>query len=204
MLKSLGSVFSLNIIGSYEEEKQVLLSGKEETVQFWLNKKLCDTLISGYSIPIRYAIIEEFDKLQNNQNQPSYQIEDPIARAKRWIEEAELAQKALQEVKIKEQLLEEAKPHIERSERFLSHNKEFSIGDFAKTYNKIGRNSLFKFLRDKKVLMKDNNPYQTYIDRGYFKVIQAVNTQGVFSKTLVTVKGFDWLTSFLDKELIDS
>ena len=70
MLKSLDAVLRLNITDSYEEEKQTLLSGEKETVQFWLNKKLCDTLISGYSIPIRYAIIEEFDKLSNQKKTP--------------------------------------------------------------------------------------------------------------------------------------
>lgn len=34
----------------------------------------------------------------------------------------------------------------------------------------IGRTKLFQILRDNKVLMKDNQPYQRYIDNGYFTV----------------------------------
>lgn len=40
-------------------------------------------------------------------------------------------------------------------------------GKGQKVMNKgIGRNKQYKFLRDKKILMHNNIPYQTYVERG--------------------------------------
>ncbi|MDR3354500.1 MAG: phage regulatory protein/antirepressor Ant [Synergistaceae bacterium] len=48
------------------------------------------------------------------------------------------------------------------------------LGRTAKVLNfiGIGRNSLMEFLRRSHILMPDNTPYQEYVDRGYFKVIE--------------------------------
>ncbi|MDL0090000.1 antA/AntB antirepressor family protein [Campylobacter gastrosuis] len=49
------------------------------------------------------------------------------------------------------------------------------IGDFIKTLCdennvSVGRNRIFKWLRDEKYLMSDNMPYQKWLDAGYFEV----------------------------------
>lgn len=71
----------------------------------------------------------------------------------------------------------------------LLHDRDNSID--------IGRNKLFKLLRDKEILMSNNQPYQRYVTSGYFKVKEytydtpfgkKVNTQ-----TLVTGKGQLWI-----------
>ena len=41
----------------------------------------------------------------------------------------------------------------------------------------IGRNKLFEILRDKKILDRSNIPYQTYVDRGYFRVVEQKYTK---------------------------
>lgn len=71
------------------------------------------------------------------------------------------------------------------------------MGKFAKLIKdegiKLGRNKLFEWLRDNKYIMKDNIPYQRYIDNNIFEIIEyTYNTpygskQGF--KTLVTGKG---------------
>lgn len=38
----------------------------------------------------------------------------------------------------------------------------------------IGRNRLFRWLRENEILMSGNLPYQKYIDRGYFAVKESV------------------------------
>jgi phage antirepressor YoqD-like protein len=57
----------------------------------------------------------------------------------------------------------------------------------------IGRNRLFKFLREEKVLRKNNIPYQTYMERGWFKVTEGVQKTAygdrLYVVTLVTPKG---------------
>lgn len=45
------------------------------------------------------------------------------------------------------------------------------IGQFCKTM-KIGRNRLFKRMKDDGILMANRMPYQKYVDKGYFSVIE--------------------------------
>lgn len=71
------------------------------------------------------------------------------------------------------------------------------IGDFVKTLCdgevKVGRNRVFKWLRDEKYLMTDNLPYQKWVEAGYFEVIPQiiVTPKGNKEKftTRITAKG---------------
>lgn len=69
----------------------------------------------------------------------------------------------------------------------------------AKTLNMgVGRNTMFKILRDEGILQKDNIPYQTYVDRGYFRCIESKfsmpdGTQRINIKTVVQQKGLDFI-----------
>lgn len=68
----------------------------------------------------------------------------------------------------------------------------------------IGRNRLFKWLRQNEILMSDNLPYQKYIDRGYFAVKETVFETGSMTKTYqqtyVTGKGQAFIIGRLRKE----
>lgn len=62
----------------------------------------------------------------------------------------------------------------------------------------IGRNKLFQFLRDQKILTQNNRPYQQYIDCGYFRVIEqkydkGYGETGVNIKTVVFQRGVDFI-----------
>lgn len=65
-----------------------------------------------------------------------------------------------------------------------------------------GRNRLFQFLRDQKVLLANNAPYQRFIDAGYFVVKEKPIQMGdeVINKTqtYVTAKGVDWIAKLLE------
>lgn len=69
----------------------------------------------------------------------------------------------------------------------------------AKTLNMgVGRNTMFKILREAGILQKDNTPYQTYVDRGYFRCIESKfsmpdGTQHINIKTVVQQKGLDFI-----------
>ena len=71
----------------------------------------------------------------------------------------------------------------------------------------IGRNRLFRWLRENEILMSDNLPYQKYIDRGYFAVKESVFETGSMTKTyqqtFVTGKGQQFIISKLKKEFIE-
>ncbi len=62
----------------------------------------------------------------------------------------------------------------------------------------LGRNKLFRLLRDKGILKENNEPYRDYIDRGYFRVVEQKYNKGDGSthiniKTLVYQKGVDYI-----------
>lgn len=71
------------------------------------------------------------------------------------------------------------------------------IGDFVKTLCdesvSVGRNRVFKWLRDEKYLMEGNMPYQKWIDTGYFEVIPQIIVTPKGNKerftTRITAKG---------------
>ena len=68
----------------------------------------------------------------------------------------------------------------------------------------IGRNRLFRWLREKEILMSNNLPYQRYMEAGYFEVKEkpVENPQGVFifQQTFVTGKGQQYLIRRLKNE----
>lgn len=70
---------------------------------------------------------------------------------------------------------------------------------------RLGRNKLFKLLRDKGILMKDNIPYQEYIDKGYFRTIEQKYTKPdgtthIYIKTLVYQKGLDFIRKIVKED----
>ena len=97
----------------------------------------------------------------------------------------------------KNQLL---KPKADQHDLFLTGENCQTMNEVAKSLD-IGRNKLFEYLRDKKVLMGNNVPYQNYLDRGYFKVIEKPIAMGDsnFNKTqtLVTSKGVEYIAKLL-------
>jgi phage antirepressor YoqD-like protein len=68
-----------------------------------------------------------------------------------------------------------------------------------------GRNNLFDFLREKKILDKDNIPYQKYVDTGYFRVLEQKykvpsGETKINIKTLVFQKGVDYIRKLIKEE----
>jgi len=80
------------------------------------------------------------------------------------------------------------------------------IGKVAKVLDLgMGRNHLFEFLRSRNILMRDNVPYQRYIDQELFRVIEQKyqkpdGSTCIGIKTLVFQKGVDYIIKIV-KEL---
>ena len=95
------------------------------------------------------------------------------------------------------------KPAAEFAYQICSSKDAIDIGNCAKVFNRnIGRNNLFEFLRNRKVLQQDNIPYQKYIDSGYFRVIETKYTipsgeTKISLKTLVLQKGVAYINKLL-------
>lgn len=133
----------------------------------------------------------ECEKLAKQKLVPSYQIEDPIARAKKWIEEQ---QKTL--------LLEEENKKLQFRSDFVDVVFEsdglFSMEEVAKILKlSFGRNTMLKKLREQKVFLESNTPKQSLINSKYFKVSEQIIDSGNFKKlvstTYATSKGVGYL-----------
>jgi len=97
-----------------------------------------------------------------------------------------------------EQLNQENAPKIAVYELAMSSNSTIDMGEVARVLKlACGRNTLFKKLRDMGILMKNNVPYQNFINEGYFTCIEIPITVSqqteIKIKTLVTQKGVDYL-----------
>lgn len=107
-------------------------------------------------------------------------------------EERQARKLAESKVVIREKLLEDNKDNIEIAEQLTKTDNTYDIGVFSKALSikGLGRNNFYRYLREKKVLMKDNVPYQSYID--YFKVI-AIDNAFQPSKTLIKINGIKYV-----------
>ena len=89
----------------------------------------------------------------------------------------------------------EMKPKAECFDSFISAENVQTVSDVAKSLG-LGRNDLFKRLRELKILMSNNMPYQGYIGQGYFQVKQTPIHMGdrTINKTQTYVTAGDIVT----------
>ena len=99
----------------------------------------------------------------------------------------------------------EMKPKAEFFDTVAESKTAISMNEVAKVLNVkgYGRNNLFEFLRENKILDRWNVPYQRYVDNGWFRVIeQHYQKNGepvVTTKTLVYQKGVDGIRKMIAK-----
>ena len=104
-------------------------------------------------------------------------------------------------------MLEIAQPKADFYDTVVSTESLLSMGDTAKLINKkgVGRNNLYKILKARKILMADNIPYQQYIERGYFKVVEnyymAGDNKVITKTTYVKQKGVDYIRKLISTEV---
>ena len=168
---------------------------------FNLPKEETICLIAGYNAQVRMRIIKRWQELEQKE---SAQFKMPKTLSEALLlagQQAALAEE-------RQRLLEQQKPKVEFAETVERSDGTLSIGEFAKLLPKewkIGRNKLFKWLRDNKYLMKDNVPYQRYVNEGLFEVIETVNEYDsqdyINLLTLITGKGQLYVTGKLKETL---
>ncbi|MDQ4709370.1 phage regulatory protein/antirepressor Ant [Bacillus subtilis] len=133
--------------------------------------------------------IAEFNRMEaelEKMTQPSYMIEDPVSRAKRWISEQEERQYLEQTLKIQE-------PLVNFAQSCMASERSMLVRELAKLACKngivIGEKRLFQKLREWKMIMANRNePYQEYIERGYFEIAQGVRDVNGTPKSWLTMR----------------
>ncbi len=104
--------------------------------------------------------------------------------------------------------IEEQKPLVDFAIHVSQTKDTINMDEMAKIANdehiNIGRNRLIKWLKEKKILKDNRTPYQQFIDRGYFNVVETKKETMygtmVFPKTVITGKGQLWVIEKLRAE----
>lgn len=107
-----------------------------------------------------------------------------------------------------EQKIEEQKPLVDFANQVSNTTSLIDMNQMAKLLNdeniNIGRNRLFEILREREILRDNNEPYQRYIDSGYFKIKESTYETPygtkTYVKTYITGRGQIWITERLRKE----
>lgn len=111
---------------------------------------------------------------------PSYQLSDPIERAKKWIqEEQQRAQLAL-EVKAKDEIIAQQQPKVLFADCITTSSSNILIADLAKLLTQngiiIGQNRLFEWLTQKEYLIRRQRK-----NRNEYRPTQKAMELGLFS-----------------------
>ena len=116
-------------------------------------------------------------------------------------QEGVLASKRLSEMEVEEATkplqdqIQGMKPIVDIVDTFINTDGSINIETFSKLLGipKMGRNNMFKWLREKKILQGNNKPYQSYMK--YFKIVPKVNryTGNTDFITLVNYNGIVYL-----------
>lgn len=103
-----------------------------------------------------------------------------------------------------EKKIEEQQPKVEFYNDVTGSDTTAEIGTVAKMLNfkSVGRNTQFDILRRQGILQRDNMPFQTYVDRGYFRVVESKwnapnGDVKVNYKTVVYQKGIEYISKVL-------
>lgn len=118
-----------------------------------------------------------------------------------------LAAEQAKRIEEQQRTIAEQKPKVEFYDTAMSADTSFLMGDVAKILGlRYGSVTLFGKLRKAEILQKDNTPYQEYMNRGYFKVVEHPYTTNhgehfVNKTTRVYQKGMDFIRKLLKEDI---
>lgn len=166
----------------------------EKRRKFLITENGISILVMGFTgkraMEFKLKYIAEFNRMKNELNK--FPVPKTLGDA------LQLAADQAKQIEEQTKQIEADKPHVDFSKSIESSSQSIKIGNFAKVISKeeglsIGRNRLFAWMRNQKILQKDNLPYQTYIDRGWFEVKESAylnaDQVNLGFTTLITGKG---------------
>jgi len=213
LIKNLTEENSLVKIQEYFIESEYINTRGRKYPEYLLTEDGFTLLAMSFTgvkaLQFKMAYMKEFKRMRETLNQLTLTKEEKLQLAiVKANDKSELLQAVNQldsyrkeQIAVREQLLEDNKENIEMAKKLTETDNNYDMGVLAKTLGikGLGRNNFYGYLRNKKILMKNNIPYQTYMERDYFKVI-AIDNEYQSSKTLVKVNGVKYIIKQLIKD----
>lgn len=167
--------------------------GRGYTAEFHLDRELTETLLTGYSIPLRRKVIHRLHELEQIvaprviATLPDFS--NPAAAARAWAEQFEMQQAANQALAI-------AAPKAEFVDKYVEST---GLKGFRQTAKLLGANEarFREFLLDRRIMYRmggEWQAYQNHIDAGRFQVKTGTTDGGhAFNQAKFTPKGVSWI-----------
>lgn len=133
-------------------------SMNREQKGYALDKDLSICLVSGYNVQLRMAIIKRWNELEAQVLEavrPSYMIEDPVARAKKWIEEQTAKQEAEAKLLEAAKAIEVMKPTVDAYDLIAGKKGSMCFQDAYKFLGGMKLKDMKQWMYDKKWINKD-------------------------------------------------
>lgn len=157
------------------------------TAMFHLDRELTDTLLTGYSIPLRRKVITRWHKLEAG-TAPA--VPQSLSAALR------LAADQAEQIEAQQAALAIAAPKVAFVERYVEATGLKGFREVCKLL-KANEARFREFVTEKKILYKLGGAwtaYQPHLDAGRFEVRTGVaESEHAFSTTKFTAKGVDWI-----------
>lgn len=155
-------------------------------VEYLVGKRDSYVIVAQLSPEFTARLVDRWQELEARAAQPVVNLADPAVLRTALLQYTERV------IKLEQTVAEQA-PAVEFARAVRNTADSISIGDMARVLG-IGQNRMFRQLRADHILMADNRPYQHYLDRGYFRVVESVWIDAAKEphptfKTLVTGRG---------------
>ncbi|AXP04293.1 DNA-binding protein [Pseudomonas fluorescens] len=146
---------------------------------FHLDRELTETLVTGYSIPLRHKVIRRLHELEDSQAKPAFDIaslNDPkvllalLTDNVRKVVTLEADNSELtKENHLLEVKVEQDAPKVAFHDMVTVSHKRYNAAQAAKIIG-TGRTRLLQFMRQKGWVTRTNEPYQAKIEAGLLDV----------------------------------
>lgn len=185
--------FNENVDYRRVSQKCATLGGMQEKVDYEISIDMAKEIAMIQRNEKGRQARQYFIEVEKKWNSPEYVMNRALEISRQQVEKLMLENKEL-------------KPKAEFFDAVADSKNAIQMSEVAKVLNYpgYGRNRLFEFLREKKVLMPNNQPYQKYVDCGYFRVIEQKYTKpngdiAINIKTLVYQRGVNYIRKLLEK-----